>query len=250
MTVEVASSDKTARTPVLHAYLLGQVTVEDALYLQRRTLYEVSGSGGGQAALILCEHPLSFTVGRNGSRMHIVPDDEELRRREIPVVWVNRGGGCWLHVPGQLVVYTAFPLADRSAGAYRNALRRAVTNVLTELGVTAVDVSPDGLVLSSGRFLGALGIGIHRGYATYGFCLNVSLQTHHFKMLEYEPGVPVRATTIEALRATKTRMSRVRECVIRHYCEALGVEQYFVSAGDHLLSTRFHSDAKVASRRT
>lgn len=246
----VTAENAHSQAPVLHAYLLGQVSVQDALYLQRRLLYEVSGENGRQAALVLCEHPLSITVGRSGSRLHILPDDNELRRREIPVVWVNRGGGCWLHLPGQIVAYTAYPVRNRAVGLYRDALRRAVTAALQELGVAPFEILRDGQIRANNRFLGALGIAIHRGYATYGFCLNVSLQTHHFQMLQLEPGIPLRATTVEALRSTRTRMSRVRECLIRRYCESLGVQNYSVCAGDTLLQTRLESHAKVASRRT
>ena len=59
--------------PPLEIYLLGMVDFEDALQLQRRLLYD-AGEGGG-AALVLCEHPPTISVGRSGSRTHIVPDD-------------------------------------------------------------------------------------------------------------------------------------------------------------------------------
>src|SRR5947209_15502199 len=91
--------------PVLEVYLLGLVDYEDALRLQRRLVYEVGGANGDLAALVLCEHPPTISVGRRGSRAHIECDDEELASRNIRVRWVNRGGGCYLHVPGQLVVY-------------------------------------------------------------------------------------------------------------------------------------------------
>ena len=49
---------------------------------------------------MLCEHPPTISVGRSGSRAHIVPDDDALRGLGIKVHWVNRGGGCILHRPG------------------------------------------------------------------------------------------------------------------------------------------------------
>ena len=63
------------------------------------------------ACLILCEHPPLITVGRQGSRGHIRFDTEELFVRGWPVRWVNRGGGCLLHLPGQLAIYPILPLA-------------------------------------------------------------------------------------------------------------------------------------------
>ncbi len=116
--------------PPLEIYLLGMVDFEDALQLQRRLLYD-AGEGGG-AALVLCEHPPTISVGRSGSRTHIVPDDEELRSLGIRMRWVNRGGGCVLHLPGQLVAYLVLPL-DRlglNLQGYLDGLSQAMLGVL------------------------------------------------------------------------------------------------------------------------
>src|SRR5437588_11512158 len=93
-----------ATEPSLQVYLLGTVDFEDMLQCQRRLVYEVSGDRS-RAALLLCEHPPLISVGREGSREHIRFEPKDLAAREWPVRWVNRGGGCLLHLPGQLAVY-------------------------------------------------------------------------------------------------------------------------------------------------
>ena len=45
--------------PVLQAYLLGVLDFEAALSLQRRLVYHVAGDRG-TAALVLCDHALSW----------------------------------------------------------------------------------------------------------------------------------------------------------------------------------------------
>ena len=57
--------------PSLEIFLLGLVDFQEVLSLQRRLVYEM-GDGGG-ASLLLCEHPPTISVGRVGSRAHIVP---------------------------------------------------------------------------------------------------------------------------------------------------------------------------------
>src|SRR5947199_7250504 len=89
--------------PPLEVYLLGLVDFDDAQRLQRRLVYDLGERGG--AALVLCEHPPTISVGRSGSRVHILPDDETLRSLGVSTHWVNRGGGCVLHLPGQLCAY-------------------------------------------------------------------------------------------------------------------------------------------------
>ncbi len=102
-----AMSSTPARPP-LDVYMLGLVDFEEVQSLQRRLVYDLGERGGG--ALILCEHPPTISVGRTGSRIHIVPDDEELQGLGIAVHWINRGGGCILHLPGQVSAYFALPL--------------------------------------------------------------------------------------------------------------------------------------------
>ncbi|OYV85452.1 MAG: hypothetical protein B7Z73_13550, partial [Planctomycetia bacterium 21-64-5] len=57
--------------PTVEAHLLGLVEFDACLELQQRLVYEASGSGSGNIALLVCEHPLVVTVGRQGSRSHI-----------------------------------------------------------------------------------------------------------------------------------------------------------------------------------
>src|SRR5438128_168122 len=93
--------------PNLQVYLLGVVEFESALAFQRRLVYQISGERT-QAAMLMCEHPPLISVGREGSWAHMAGDPGEPRR--LPVRWVNRGGGCFLHVPGQLAIYPIMPL--------------------------------------------------------------------------------------------------------------------------------------------
>ena len=60
--------------------------------------------------LWIVEHFPVFTVGLNGTPDHL------LRRTEIPVVQVDRGGQITYHGPGQLVIYLLLDLRRRSYG--------------------------------------------------------------------------------------------------------------------------------------
>ncbi|HJT79380.1 MAG TPA: hypothetical protein VJ739_19445, partial [Gemmataceae bacterium] len=93
----------------LQAYLLGPVDFDALLALQRLLVYQVGGDRA-RAALLVCEHGPLLTVGRHGSRAHILYEPEELQALRWPVRWVNRGGGALLHLPGQLAVYPVLPL--------------------------------------------------------------------------------------------------------------------------------------------
>jgi lipoyl(octanoyl) transferase len=99
--------------PALLAYFLDRLPLERCLELQRRLLVEVGDRDDGQIVLLLCEHPNLITIGRGGTPGNIRQESPTLKSREIETVYVNRGGGCLLHCPGQLAIY---PIVPRSIG--------------------------------------------------------------------------------------------------------------------------------------
>ncbi|MDX2035072.1 MAG: lipoyl(octanoyl) transferase [Isosphaeraceae bacterium] len=219
--------------PALEVYLLGLVDFDEMQALQRRIVYDLGERDG--AALVLCEHPPTISVGRSGSRMHIRPDDDALQAMEIPIRWVNRGGGCTLHLPGQVVGYFALPL-DRmglTLQGHLDGLVRMLTVVLREFGLPATN--PDD---SSGVFLGnarvaTVGVAVNRWIAYHGFTLNVGPFLEPFRVLLDEPapgGRSLRQTSMEAWRQRPTPPSQVRESLIR------GVEREFGLERRHLFT--------------
>src|SRR6266446_2064013 len=122
--------------PALQAYLLGATEFDDVLRLQRRLVYDIAGDRSA-AALVVCEHPPIITVGRDGSREHIRFERADLATRGWPIRWVNRGGGCLLHAPGQIAVYPILAL-DRSGmdlDGYLERLHNVVLDVLSAFDV-------------------------------------------------------------------------------------------------------------------
>src|SRR3954447_4590555 len=135
--------------PPLEVYMLGLVDFDDAQRLQRRLVYDLGDRGG--ASLVLCEHPPTISVGRSGSRLHIALDDDELRSLGVKVHWVNRGGGCVLHLPGQIAAYFALPLdrLNHNLQRYLDLLHAAVIGVLAEFDLKGTTRSDQ-----AGVFLG------------------------------------------------------------------------------------------------
>src|SRR5437868_5540870 len=96
------------RSPHVRAFWLGRVPYRRAWDLQR-SLVDGVRSGTLPDTLLLLEHPHVFTMGRAGSADHLLWDDQECTRREVEVVWSDRGGDATYHGPGQLVGY---PIVD------------------------------------------------------------------------------------------------------------------------------------------
>ena len=221
----------------LEVFLLGLVDYQEVLLLQRRIVYELGD--GGPASLLLCEHPPTISVGRAGSRAHVALDDDGLRALGIHTRWVNRGGGCILHLPGQLAAYPVVPLQDSglTLAGYLEGLHHAIVGVLDEFDLSgSVRTDLPGVFLGQAR-VASVGVAVNRWIAYHGLTINVGPFLDLFDLLE-EPGIEsawLRQTSMESRRRRCIPMPRVRESLIRHLERVLGVERHHVYTGHPLI---------------
>src|SRR5262249_17338684 len=168
----------------LRVYLLGAVEFEVALALQRALAYEVAETRD-HAALVLCEHPPLITVGRDGSPAHILCGPDELRARRWRVRWVNRGGGCLLHLPGRLAVYPIVPRDRYGLGldAYVDRLERVVITLLDDCGVAGTARPGQPGVWVGNRLLAGVGVAVRDWVAYFGVALNVHPDLAPFRLI-------------------------------------------------------------------
>ena len=235
--------------PSLEIFLLGLVDFQEVLSLQRRVVYEMEGGGG--ASLLLCEHPPTISVGRVGSRAHVVSDDDGLRALGIRTQWVNRGGGCVLHLPGQLAAYPVVPLQScgLTLSGYLERLHQAVLGVLDEFDLRgSVRADLPGVFLGQAR-VASVGVAVNRWIAYHGLTLNVGPFLDLFDLLD-EPGIgsaALRQTSMESRRQRCTPMPKVRESLIRHLERVLGFESHHVYTGHPLIRRKVLSHVYAPS---
>ncbi|NOX37533.1 MAG: lipoyl(octanoyl) transferase LipB [Calditrichaeota bacterium] len=126
--------------------------------------------------LVLVEHDPVYTIGKNGTDLHVVASETFLKSRGIEIVHVDRGGDVTYHGPGQLVGYPIFDLHQhrQSVSWYMRQLEEVFIRLLREWGVeadrqqgyTGVWVGEDKIV--------ALGVRISRWVTLHGFAFNVN----------------------------------------------------------------------------
>jgi lipoyl(octanoyl) transferase len=195
----------------LQVYLLGAVDFEQMLQCQRRLVYEVSGDRS-RSVLILCEHPPLISVGREGSREHIGIEPRDLAAREWPVRWVNRGGGCLLHLPGQLAVYPIFALDGLGLDlqGFLERLHGVLLDVFTKMEVpTHVRAGKAG-VWANGRLLAQVGVAVREWVTYFGAAVNVHPDLELFRRVQVAgPGEPPMTSLAREHR------ERVRDATVR-----------------------------------
>lgn len=207
----------------LQVYLLGTVASDSLACLQRLLHFEASGDRR-QAALILCEHPPGITVGRHGSRSHIHLGNEELRLRGWAIRWVNRGGGCVLHLPGQLAIYPILPLDCRSldVGKFVQMLGETIRDLLADFSIHAgVRVDEHGVWVDE-RLLAAVGVSVRDWVSGHGAFINVQPALDLFRFVTAVPHESAPMTSLARERRGPVRPSLVRERLIERFRARFG----------------------------
>jgi len=158
--------------------------------------------------------------------------DAELRAMGIRMHWVNRGGGCILHLPGQLAVYAVLNLEPLGLdlGRYLAGLNDVVFGVLKEFELPGTThPGRDGIFLAHSR-VASVGVAVNRWIAYHGLTLNVGAFLQPFDLID-EPGFgpyPVRQTSMESRRQRPTPMPKVRESLIRHFESTFALQRHHV----------------------
>jgi lipoyl(octanoyl) transferase len=229
---------------VLQVYMLGLVEFEAALALQRRLVYQVTGNRSS-AALILCEHPPLITVGREGSWTHLHCSPEELRARRWHVRWVNRGGGCLLHIPGQLAFYPILPLDRFGMGlqTYIDRLGKVIQALLGDFDVRGETHRNGSGVWVGARPIAGIGVAVHDWVAYYGFSFNVNPDLQPFRLVRWasKEGEPM--TSLERERRGRLRPAHVRERLLQHFCEHFPFTRTSLFSEHPMLHRKARSDA-------
>jgi lipoate-protein ligase B len=159
---------------LLTASWLGRVDYPAAWSWQRELFLARLDEECGDA-LMLLEHPPTYTLGRRAIEADLVYGDSERVARGISLFKVDRGGRATYHGPGQLVGYPILALGERyDVVKYLRNLEEVVIRTAADLGVEARrDPEHTGVWVGSNK-IGAIGVKITRGITMHGFAFNVS----------------------------------------------------------------------------
>jgi lipoyl(octanoyl) transferase len=222
---------------LLRVYLLGPIEFAAVQTLQRALLYTVTGNRRS-GALILCEHPPLVTVGRHGrpNQMHL--DTATPGSRPWPVRWVNRGGGCWLHLPGQLAIYPILPLDFFHLGveAYRERFQQILIDLLDDFGVCGkMRLGHEGVWVGP-RPIAHLGLAIREWVVYFGAVFNLNPDLVPYREMVSDQQEPM--TSLERERRGPLRPGLVRERLLGHFQEAFPFDRTVLFTGHPLLGQR------------
>jgi lipoate-protein ligase B len=212
---------------------LGRLEYRQAWALQRG-LAEARRAEQASDTLLLVEHPHTYTLGRRGTPEHILADAEALRRRDVVVVPIDRGGDITYHGPGQLVAYPILQLSGwgNDISHYVRLLEEVGIRTAAAFGVTAERQQGNTGVWVGNDKLVAIGVRVSRWVTTHGLALNVAPDLSYFADIVpcglYDRGV----TSLERLLGTAPSMEEARVELTQAFSDVFNLPLIEQSAGD------------------
>jgi lipoate-protein ligase B len=122
-------------------------------------------------------------MGRRATLDHVLWDDAERRRRDVELVWSDRGGDVTYHGPGQLVGYPILdlPALGTDILTYIRGLERSLIAYLAELGIDSEAGGKDLTgVWSRDAKVAAIGVKLNQHVSNHGFALNLTAGMDYF----------------------------------------------------------------------
>jgi lipoyl(octanoyl) transferase len=209
------------RSRSVRACWLGRTPYREAWDLQAE-LVSALRNGHVPDTLLLLEHPHVFTMGKAASADHLLWDEAEQARRDVEVIWSDRGGEATYHGPGQLVGYPILDLAhfDLSIPQYLEKLEQSLIGYLHDLGVDSEPGGP-GLtgVWSGGEKIVAIGIKLNRSIVSHGFALNLTTDLAYFEGIVPCGHADLRPTSVEAITGTKIGTQAAARDYAQHFSD-------------------------------
>ena len=213
---------------------LGFIGWSQAYALQQRVV-AMRKAGTISDTLLLCEHPHTITLGRNGNLQNLLAGENVLRQKGVELHHTNRGGDITYHGPGQLVGYPIVNLAGikRDVGWYMRTIEEAMIRASADFGVTAVrEAGKTGIWVQQSKVeqseelvpaekLAAIGVHLSRWVTSHGFAYNVATDLRYFQLIVPCGIAERKATSLEKLLGRAVRMSDVADRISRHFVSAL-----------------------------
>jgi lipoyl(octanoyl) transferase len=216
----------------VRACWLGSTPYRQAWDLQAELVTAVR-DGHGSGTLLLLEHPHVFTMGKAAKPDHLLWDDAERARRDVDVIWSDRGGEATYHGPGQLVGYPVLDLVQfgLTIPQYLERLERSLIDYLHDLGIDSEPGEP-GLtgVWSGGEKVAAIGIKLNRSIVSHGFALNLTTDLDYFDGIVPCGHADKRPTSVQSITGDKVETAAAARAYAEHFSDVFGAKLEWGSA--------------------
>jgi lipoyl(octanoyl) transferase len=193
----------------------------------QRELVRQRSAGAIGDALLLLEHPHTYTLGRATKDGHLLISLEELATQGIALVETDRGGDITYHGPGQVVGYPILKLSQYGGDVlrYLRMLEETLIIALASYGINAGRIAGLTGVWVGDQKIAAIGVKLSAsGVTQHGFALNVTADMHYFEQIVPCGIADKGVTSLDRLLGAAPPRTEVERRVVAAFGEVFGVD--------------------------
>lgn len=201
---------------------LGRMDYKEALDIQEKLL-AMRQLGNVEDVLLLVEHPLVLTLGRNSDLYNILLTTEELEENGVKIYEIGRGGDVTYHGPGQIVGYPIIDLSNygKDIKHYVWRIEEVFINLLQEeynIAAHREDEKHRGVWVGNNKIT-AIGIAVKRWVTMHGFAFNVNTQLEHFRWINPCGITDKGVTSLQELLGHHLDFEQLNQLVLKYFCK-------------------------------
>jgi len=192
---------------------LGLIEYNRAYKIQKDLLQDVMN--GGKQKIVLCQHPTVITCGRMTKESNLFCSKEELNKKGIEIINVDRGGDVTLHSQGQLIAYPILNLNNykRDLRYYLNKLEQVAIDFLSEFGILAVRRKGMTGAWVEDKKIASIGIGVKKWISYHGLSINVNNDLDLFSLIN-ACGLGAAVTSLERIKCSSIDIDNAKRVLI------------------------------------
>lgn len=212
-------------TNFFQIHRLGQVDYQSAWSLQKKLFDDCLQAQSGDA-LILCEHPHTYTVGKNGVESlgkHLLLNKDQLLENGIRVFEIDRGGDITYHGPGQIVGYPILNLNRyyRDVHRYLRDIEEVIIRTIRHYDIIGKRIEKVTGVwvdtLRGPEKICAIGVKVTRWITMHGFALNVNTNLDFFNGIVPCGITDKGVTSMEKLLGQQQDINEIENIIIHEF---------------------------------
>jgi lipoate-protein ligase B len=163
--------------------------------------------------VLVVEHKPVITLGARQSANKLLVGKEDLKKKDIEVVDIRRGGGTTAHNPGQLVFYPILNLRELNLGIseYIRGLESIGIELLGKFGVHCIRRKGFPGLWISEKKIASIGVRVSKFITYHGMAININNDLSIFDFIEPCGLDDVEMTSVLKETGKRCSMDKVKE---------------------------------------
>jgi lipoyl(octanoyl) transferase len=219
---------------------LGFIDYKEAWDLQQ-VIHLKRVVGEVEDTFFLLEHPNTYTLGKTAHKENLIGTEDYLKKNQISVYDIDRGGDITYHGPGQIVGYPIIDLNNwyKDTHKYLRALEELIIKTCSDYGLNCERNPKHTGVWIGDRKIAAIGIKVSRWITMHGFAFNVNTDLKLFNGI-IPCGIQDKSvTSLSKELGKEINISDVKTKLLNNFVELFKYDEVSTKLKDQLIQSNF-----------